>query len=137
MSGWLTTYLASHNNMPGTAGTGLKDKLRQAGIAEGDITASIESRQRYLSERFSPQYLKVNDLALLGDEVSAVLQGLRAKLDSGQIVDNGVMFHAECLKAVEQVQTRHADLRPPLSVLQGCMYDIADRCVHRFRRVSA
>ena len=76
-------------------------------------------------------------MSLLGDEVSAVLQGLRAKLDSGEIADNGMLFHAECLKAIEQLQSRHMDLRPPLSVLQGCMYDIADRCVHRFRRASA
>lgn len=137
MSSWLDSYLEARRNQPATAGTRLKEKLVHAGLVDGDVTASIESRQRYLAERFSPQYLKVSDMSLLGDEVSAVLHGLRAKLDSGEIADNGIGFHAECLKAIEQLQTRHTELRPPLSVLQGCMYDIADRCVHRFRRASA
>lgn len=137
LSNWLDSYLQARQTQPATAGTRLKDKLEQAGIADGDVIASIESRQRYLAERYNPQYLKVNDLTLLGGEVSAVLQSLRAKLDAGDIADNGVAFHAECLKAIEQLQTQHASLKPPLSVLQGCMYDIADRCVHRFRRATA
>ena len=73
--------------------------------------------RRYLSERFNPQYLKLSDMSLLGDEVSAVFQGLRAKLDSGEIADNGVVFHSECLKAIEQLQTPQgssaAALSPP------------------------
>lgn len=137
MTGWLDAYLQDRNSRPATAGTRLREKLVAAGVEDGDITASIESRQRYLAERFSPQYLKLNDLSFLGDEVSAILQGLRAKLDSGELADDGIVFHSECLKAMEGLQVRHANLRPPLSVLQGCMYDIADRCVHRFRRASA
>jgi Cap4 dsDNA endonuclease len=137
MTRWLDYYLESRRSQPTTAGTRLKDKLARAGLADGDVAASIVSRQRYLSERFNPQYLKLSDLSHLGDEVSAVLQGLRAKLDSGELADDGIGFHCECLKAIEQLQHRHSDLRPPLSVLQGCMYDIADRCVHRFRKESA
>jgi hypothetical protein len=137
MLSWLESYLEVRRNQPASAGTRLSEKLAQAGLADGDVAASVESRQRYLAERFSPQYLKVNQMSLLGDEVSAALHGLRAKLDSGEIADNGIAFHAACLKAMEQLQARHTDLRPPLSVLQGCMYDIADRCIHRFRRASA
>lgn len=137
MTRWLSSYLESIRSQPTMAGVRLKDKLSRAGIAEGDISASLMSRQRYLSERYRPQYLKLSDLSHLGDEVSAVLQGLRAKLDSGEIADHGIEFHAQCLKAIEQLQQRHSELKPPLSVLQGCMYDIADRCVHRFRKESA
>ncbi len=136
MVNWLDSYLQARQALPATAGTRLRDKLVQAGLAEGDITASFESRQRYLAERFNPQYLKLSDLTHLGSEVSAVLQGLRSRLDSGEIEDNGVVFHSSCLKAIEQLKETHAELKPPLSVLQGCMYDIADRCVHRFRRAT-
>lgn len=137
MTRWLDSYLESRRSQPITAGTRLKEKLARAGLAEGDIAAALMSRQRYLAERFRPQYLRLGDLSHLSDEVSAVLQGLRAKLDSGEIADDGIGFHAECLKRMEQLQHSHSDLRPPLSVLQGCMYDIADRCVHRFRKESA
>lgn len=136
MVNWLDTYLQARQALPTTAGTRLRDKLVLAGLAEGDIAASFESRQRYMSERFNPQYLKLGDLTHLGSEVSAVLHGLRARLDSGEMADNGIEFHSECLKAIEQLKTQHAELKPPLSVLQGCMYDIADRCVHRFRRTT-
>ena len=137
MTRWLSSYLESIRSQPTTAGLRLKDKLSRAGLAEGDISASLMSRQRYLSERYRPQYLKLSDLSHLGDEVSAVLQGLRAKLDSGELADYGIGFHSECLKAIEQLQQSYSDLKPPLSVLQGCMYDIADRCVHRFRKETA
>lgn len=137
MTRWLDSYLESRRSQSITAGTRLKEKLARAGLAEGDIAAALMSRQRYLAERFRPQYLRLGDLSHLSDEVSAVLQGLRAKLDSGEIADDGIGFHAECLKRMEQLQHCHSDLRPPLSVLQGCMYDIADRCVHRFRKESA
>ena len=137
MTSWLNSHLESISSQPTTAGTRLKDKLSRAGLAEGDILASMMSRQKYLSERYQPKYLKLSDLTHLGDEVSAVLQGLRAKLDSGEMSDNGIVFHSECLKAVEQLRQHHSDPKPPLSVLQGCMYDIADRCVHRFRKESA
>jgi hypothetical protein len=133
----LDSFLESRRSQPTTAGTRLMDKLVRAGLKDGDIEASIQSRQRYLAERFNPQYLKLNDLTHLGYEVSAALQGLRAKLDSGEFADDGIVFHAECLKTIEQLQQRHSDLKPPLSVLQGCMYDITDRCVHRFRKESA
>lgn len=137
MENWLDEYLQKRQALPATAGTRLRDKLIQAGLEEGDITASFESRRQYMAERFNPQYLKLGDLTHLGSEVSALLQGLRAKLDSGEMADNGIQFHSECLKAIEQLKTQHAEMKPPLSVLQGCMYDIADRCVHRFRRTTA
>lgn len=137
ISNWLDTYLDSRRFKSTTAGVKLKEKLAHAGVAPGDIEASHESRQRYLTERFKPRYLDVSDMSLLGDEVSAALQTLRAKLDSGELVDDGIAFHAECLKSIERIQAQHANLHPPLSVLQGCMYDIADRCVHRFRKASA
>lgn len=136
MTEWLDTYLDARRTQPSAAGAKLREKMACAGVSDGDVSASLESRQRYLAERFKPRYLDVSDMSLLGDEISATLQSLRAKLDSGEIADNGIVFHSECLKAIERIQAQHSNLKPPLSVLQGCMYDIADRCVHRFRRVS-
>lgn len=136
MSSWLDIYLDARKSHSTTSGEKLKEKLAYAGITDGDILASQESRRRYLQERFSPQYLKVSDMSFLGDEISAELQTLRAKLDSGEIADDGISFHAECLKTIDRLRAQHTTLKPPLSILQGCMYDITDRCLHRFRRAS-
>jgi hypothetical protein len=38
---------------------------------------------------------------------------------------------------VDKLHETTIGTQTPLSVLHGCMYNIADRCVHRFRRASA
>ena len=134
---WLDTQLESRRHLPASAGTALRGKLEKAGVVDGDIRACLESRQRYLVERYSPQYLKLADLNYVEAEVAAVLHSLRAKLDSEELADNGIAFHAFCLKALEELQSKLPVSGVPLSILHGCMYNIADRCIHRFRRASA
>ena len=136
LSMWLSSYLTARRHPPIVGGARVQEKLRIAGIGEEDVVASMESRQRYLAERYSPKYLDSQSLSHLEAEVSAVLHVLRARLDSGDMPDDGVAFHAACLKAVESLRDR-SNGNPPLSILQGCMYNIADRCIHRFRRASA
>ena len=134
---WLDTQLESRRHPPASAGTALRGRLEKAGIIDGDIRACLESRQRYLIERYRPQYLKLADLTYVEAEVAAVLHSLRAKLDAEELADNGIAFHAFCLKALEQLQSTLPVSGVPLSILHGCMYNIADRCIHRFRRASA
>lgn len=134
---WLETQLESRRHPPSSAGTNLQTKLEKAGLPYGDILACQESRQRYLMERYSPRYLNLTDLTYVDSEVAAVLHGLRAKLDTKELSDDGVSFHATCLKSLEQLQGTLPTSGTPLSILHGCMYNIADRCIHRFRRASA
>lgn len=134
---WLASNLEARRHPPLVAGKNLEGKLGKAGLQPGDITACMESRQRYLTERYSPRYLSLSDLSYVEDEVGAVLHSLRARLDAGEIADDGIGFHSACLKAVEKLQETRLGSQTPLSVLHGCMYNIADRCVHRFRRASA
>lgn len=134
---WLTSYLEARRQPPPVAGTNLEGKLNRAGLQPGDIAACMDSRHRYLAERYSPKYLTFSDLTYLEGEVGAVLHGLRARLDAGEIPDDGIGFHAACLKAVEKLRETGLGSQTPLSLVYGCMYNIADRCVHRFRRASA
>jgi hypothetical protein len=137
LQSWLASYLEARRHPPATAGITLEGKLEKAGLQEGDIIACMESRQRYLAERYSPRYLSLSDLTHVESEVGAVLHSLRARLDAGEIADDGIGFHADCLKAVDKLHETTIGTQTPLSVLHGCMYNIADRCVHRFRRASA
>lgn len=134
LSSWFDTQLQARVHPAPTAGTNLEKKLQRAGIAGGDITACLETRQHYLAERYSPKYLSLTDLQLVEGEVGARLHSLRAQLDAGDLDDDGRKFHAECLTALEQLRPTLPDT--PLSIMQGCMYNIADRCVHRFRRAT-
>lgn len=132
---WLDTQANSRQYPHPIAGKNLEKKLLNASIPTEEISSCFEIRQRYLAERYTPQYLSVSNLQRVEGEVASVLHSLRANLDAGKLPDNGINFHAECLTAINQLQSTIPE-NPPLPILQGCMYSIADRCIHRFRRAS-
>ena len=132
---WLKNRIESRIKPPTTGGVRLKTKLEKACINPTDIEECLGTRHLYLAERYKPKYLSTTKLTAVELEVSATLHTLRARLDAGVLEDDGVKFHAQCLTAIEQL--RGADsVSVPLAILQGCMYNIADRCVHRFRRAT-
>ncbi|MFO1043282.1 MAG: dsDNA nuclease domain-containing protein [Planctomycetaceae bacterium] len=136
---WFGRELARRlHSIPATGGTALKGKMEQAGIFASEVESSLETRRHYLSERLRPQYLSLTEREHVEGEVAATLHALRAQLDAGEITDSGVAFHARCISALQDLQRSLPTSRPvPLVFLIGCMYSIADRCTHRFRRASA
>lgn len=136
---WFNKELARRlHSVPAMGGTSLKGKMEKAGIIEPEIESSLETRRHYLSERLQPQYLSLSERNHVEGEVTATLHALRARLDAGEFPDSGVDFHAKCINALQELQGRLSTSRPvPLVFLIGCMYSIADRCTHRFRRASA
>lgn len=136
---WLDKELARRmHSIPAMGGTALKGKMAVAGIADTEIESSLETRRHYLAERLRPQYLSLSERDAVEGEVTATLHALRAQLDAGEIQDSGVEFHAKCITALQDLQRRLPTSRPvPLVFLLGCMYSIADRCTHRFRRATA
>tara|TARA_R100001132_G_scaffold27607_1_gene36922 strand:+ start:972 stop:1721 length:750 start_codon:yes stop_codon:yes gene_type:complete len=132
---WLDTQANTRQYPPAIAGTNLERKLLKASIPTQDISSCFEFRQRYLAERYMPQYLSVSSLQRIEGEVASVLHTLRARLDAGDFLDDGLKFHAECLSALSQLQATMPEA-PPLAILLGCMYSVADRCTHRFRRAN-
>jgi hypothetical protein len=136
---WIDKELAHRlHSIPATGGTALKAKMEQAGIAPAEIESSLETRRHYLAERLRPQYLSLSERDHVEGEVTATLHNLRAQLDAGVLSDSGIEFHANCLAALQALQGRLSTSRPvPLAFLIGCMYSIADRCTHRFRRAIA
>lgn len=124
------------HSIPAMGGSELKAKMKSAGI-EAEIESALETRRHYVSERLRPQYLSLSERDHVEGEVTATLHALRSQLDAGELPDSGVTFHAKCISELQQLQKRLSTSRPvPLAFLIGCMYSIADRCVHRFRRVA-
>lgn len=134
---WFAGKLDASQFVTPVAGASLEAKLKNAGLTKGDIASCLDSRHRYLAEKYRPQYLNVTALNYVEGEVAAVLHSLRAKLDAGLIDDDGVAFHEQCLTAVQQIPSGYSGVSVPLSILYGCMYSITDRCMHRFRRATA
>jgi hypothetical protein len=125
---------------PTTSGGGksVKGKMEEAGLSPDMIGTALEQRLYYREEVLKPQYLRLTDRKLIEQEVAALLQRLRAQLDAGLLTDRGIDFHNRCLDELSQLRSTLGISPPPLlSFLYGCMYNIADRCLHRFRRISA
>lgn len=135
---WIQKTIAETQH-PVTVGGGnkLREKMEASGISEDSILSAFEQREFYRREFLNRNYLSLSDLHLVSAEVKAMLLELRTELDTGTIQESGDKFHERCLHRLEQMRENwHGGLQPPLAVLQGCMYDITNRCLHRFREVQ-
>ena len=136
---WFTqaTYDAAHPGKNG-AGKTLEDKLIEATVAPDVIESARSMRLRYLATLFTPRYSDPERRAAVETDIEARLMRLRTQIDSGELEADGPSFHNLCMSAIDNV---HESLpkknRPPLPNLYGYMYNLADRCTHRFVRAKA
>jgi hypothetical protein len=133
---WLLRSLEEVLHPGRSGGKVARRKMKTAGIAPDTISAAMEERDLYVKEILSPKYLQANDRRFVEGEVAALLQTLRAQLDAGFLPDSGPGFHSLCLTKLDDL-SRQLPVRPPLAFVHGCMYNITDRCLHRFRRAMA
>lgn len=117
------------------SGKTLQLKMEDAALPADTIEQAQELRRKYRRRSLTPRYQNSQDRPLLDEEVAAILQGLKADLDSGVLPDDGPQFFAICLKKLSEFRNQFpVAQRPALADLQGAMYSIADRCLHRYRR---
>jgi hypothetical protein len=116
---------------PGGSVDRLKTKMDEAGLAEYLETA-IDQRQRYLKWLLKSKYLEIEDKDQIVGEVQAALHKLKSDLDSGAITEDGMAFHNRCLSALTAMQNVYFEKSATIAQLQGCMYELTNRCVHRF-----
>lgn len=118
-------------------GKSLNKKMKDAGLPPNTIVTAIEARLYYRKEILSPRYMERKDIRYVEVEVEAVLHGLRSQLDAGVINKTGIEFHALCLNKLEGLKTSLKHISSlSLFFLYGCMYNITDRCPHRFIRAQ-
>jgi hypothetical protein len=120
---WLASKIERiKGHMPTVAGTSLRKKMKEAGIPDDTIDNADRIRWEYRTLALDPRYQQ--------DETIATLQQLVSELDAGSVSDNGVQFHARCLRALGTVRNLYPAVG--LAVLQGAMYMTTDRCRHRY-----
>jgi hypothetical protein len=123
---------------PAGVTTTLEGKMVRATLPADVIEVAIEQLRYYRHEQLQQKYMRLDDQRYVQAEVTAVLHRLKSRLDNGQLPDDGVQFHDLCLASLENLRGELVlTPKPPLAFLQGCMYSIAGRCLHRFRRVTA
>jgi len=112
-------------------------KMSAASISKDSIDMAVDLYRRYRQEILNPQYLRIRDITSMETEVSACLHNLKIKHDIGVFNDNGVEFHNRCIDELDILkQSLPITPSPTHGLLQGCMYNIVKRCLHRFVRVE-
>ena len=135
---WLKERLDQMLHPAQAPGKRLEGKMARALLPTDAVQTALEHRSFYLMEIRRPKYLDVEDRPLLEGEISACLLALRSKLDAGELTDSGTQFHSRCLQQVDAIpSTIGCSKTIPKAFLYGCMYNITDRCLHRFTRAEA
>jgi hypothetical protein len=134
LAAWLNDAIAELTQRQ-TGGVALRGKMQKANLDPESITNALLQRRVYVKELLRQDYMTVRDFEQLEAGVSREMQRLRMQLDSGQLNTDGREFHRMCVETVHRLEARL-----PVSAgnlfAQGCMYDLADRCAHRFTRAE-
>lgn len=132
---WLRRTSELIANALTSAGGNLTQKLQDVGADEDLIRLAIELRRDYAGVIRTPQYMSDGQAERLQSRVKSELMTLRVRYAAGQINVNGLNFLAICLERVDQLTGGKAvGKTDDAAFVKGCMYDIADRCLHRFTR---
>ncbi len=132
---WIQTVIRE-SQMPATSSAGQKmqQKMESAGIPDDYIANAHEERRFYLKEIFHPKYLDLSDQNLAQGEVCSELVQLRLKMDTAELSD-GFEFYKACRDKMEEIRANlQTKTTIPLFFLNGCMYNIVDRCLHRYQK---
>ncbi|WP_190599840.1 dsDNA nuclease domain-containing protein [Synechocystis sp. FACHB-383] len=119
----------------GSKGEQLCEKMVSAGISNDLIEVAQEQRRAYRSRTLNSGYMDLSRRQEIEMDTQAHLHQLVSKLDAGQLRDTGVEFHSRCLDCLSEVR-QHDEGEISISFLQGYMYYLADRCLHRFMRAT-
>jgi hypothetical protein len=123
-----------------TAGTNLTRKMQLAGLQHETETAAM-LRRRYRESILQPRYTSSPERSLVEGEIESALHKLRSNLDADIIQDNGPSFHSRCLKEISNIRSKLENFNdietvPLEHLLIGFMYNLTDRCPHRFTKAG-
>ena len=119
----------------GTEAEPLRHKMQNAGLSATAIESAWELRQRYRADKLAGKYLSVEDRDVVEAEVQARLHELLTALYANEIDDSAEQFHHRCIRALRELRDELPS-KPPISMMQGAMYDITARCRHQFTRLT-
>ncbi len=116
----------------GEAGGRLARKMKRAGLTKEVILLAEEFRLAYRKRSLEEDFVAPSPYQRLIEDLRYSLHRRLVALDSGQ-VEPGSSFLAQCLDTVQAVYAKHsAGIEVQETFAVGCMYDITERCAHRF-----
>lgn len=133
---WLDRRLAElRSGVASPSGGKLAGKMEEAGLSEEQVRMAIDLRLDYAKVVRTSRYMTTKNADKLQVRVKSELASLRARMMAGQLQLDGQGFHLLCLERMDAINNeRRSDSDDQSAFLKGCMYDITDRCLHRFSR---
>ena len=121
-----------------TSGGKLRGKMRDATLGEDQVLMAVELRRDYAKTVRTSRYMESTSAQRLQSRVKSELASLRARFVAGQIPPDPVAFHSLCIHRMNVINSeRSDDTEDQSAFLIGCMYDIADRCLHQFTKLHS
>lgn len=119
------------------SGGKLAAKMRIAALTEDQVQMAVDLRREYARIVRTSRYMEEDEARRLQSRVKSEMASLRARFIAGQISLDSKGFHSLCLDRMDTLNSeRAAGTEDHSAFLKGCMYDIADRCLHQFARPS-
>jgi hypothetical protein len=115
------------------SGSNLREKMNDAGLSDDQIRMALELRRDYAQLIRTSRYMSEVDVQALQRRVKSELTSLRAAQMAGALSDSGPAFHSLCVEKMDEINKSREQKEDQSAFLKGCMYDISDRCLHRFK----
>lgn len=119
------------------AGGKLRAKLKDAGATDDLIQSAVEQRLRYATLSRTSKYMNDDAAGDLQSSVRAAMLAARLEYLTQEPAVAPLEFLSICLKEAKTIAESHpCDISGRREFANGCVFDIADRCLLRFTRTS-
>lgn len=133
LNDWLDQQLFEFNKPKG--GTDLLiAKLNQIPLDTTLLEMAKEFKWQYSKESLNNQFIGRNVITKFKEEAQVVLQNLKLRFDGGELDMDSFQFHNHCLNEIDKLAKKHNIQE---NIARGCMYDITNRCMHRYMKPTA
>jgi hypothetical protein len=113
----------------------LTEKLQDVCATDEMIALAVEMRRDYGETVRTSKYMADGEGERLQARVKSEMMTLRTRFIAGQIDTDGLGFLNLCLERLDAINLERSDSEEDRGAfLKGCMFDITDRCLHRFAR---
>lgn len=134
---WLTNTIDALYT-PTAGGKKLEEKLKKAkNVPEDYISNARQLKYDYLQKRLTNDFIQPSEMSDLEKLIHGELYKMKVALDNGDVDEE--QFHKLCMDKLDQIKMSDAMKKKniPDYIFSGYMYDLASKCIHRFRKVQA
>lgn len=134
---WMTTTI-DNLYTPTAGGKKLVEKLKKAkNVPDDYISNAKQLKYDYIRKRLTNDFIQPSEMSDLEKVIHGELFKMKLALDNGVLDEE--QFHKLCIDKLDEIRKSDAFKykKIPDYIFSGYMYDLASKCIHRFRKVEA